>query len=99
MHKGPAQPQLSVTYTSFVRLYLDLNIIKGSFEKSKKQMKILFYFRVKTLRKSDHILSLLSIKSATVEDSGNYSCTLPTANLSDTVRLVVVDGNYFSSIF
>ena len=51
-----------------------------------------FFSRVKTVRKSDHILSLLSIKSATVEDSGNYSCSLPNANLSDTVRIVVVDG-------
>jgi len=57
-----------------------------------------FCFRVKTSRKADHIMSVLSIKSATVEDSGNYS-TLPIANLTDIVRIVIVDGNYLSYYF
>ena len=37
-------------------------------------------------------MSRLTIKSAIIEDSGNYTCVLPTTNYSDTVRLVVVSG-------
>jgi hypothetical protein len=48
---------------------------------------------VKTVRKSDgHILSVLSIKSAILDDGGNYSCLIAESNHSDTVRLIVVDG-------
>ncbi len=44
------------------------------------------------MRKLDHILSVLSIKSAILEDSGNYSCLLGATNHSDTVRITVVNG-------
>ena len=54
----------------------------------------LFSFsRVKISRQVEgHILSRLTIKSAIIEDSGNYTCVLPATNYSDTVRLVVVSG-------
>eukprot|EP00094_Tigriopus_californicus_P009616 TCALIF_09271-PA protein Name:"Protein of unknown function" AED:0.11 eAED:0.11 QI:0/0.66/0.25/0.75/1/1/4/0/212 len=55
--------------------------------------------RVKTIRKTDHILSVLSIKSAILEDSGNYSCVLASTNHSDTVRLTVVNGEHSAAIY
>lgn len=55
--------------------------------------------RVKTIRKMDHILSILSIKSAILEDSGNYSCVLASTNHSDTVRLTVVNGEHSAAIY
>jgi len=55
--------------------------------------------RVKISRQSDHILSRLTIKSAILQDSGNYSCLLPQTNHSDTVRLVVVDGEHSAAIY
>ncbi len=48
--------------------------------------------RVKTQWLGDHVLSVLSIKSAILEDSGNYSCLLPASNHSDTARLTVLNG-------
>ena len=56
------------------------------------QKTLSFSFRVKTVRKPDHILSVLTIKSAILKDAGNYSCLLPETNHSDTVRLTIIDG-------
>ena len=75
--------------------------------------------RVKTSRKHDgEIRSVLSIKSAILSDSGNYSCVLgplsphqdtrkspinqtilTTKYVSDTVRLVVVNGEHSAAIY
>lgn len=75
--------------------------------------------RVKTSRKyNDEIHSILTIKSAILSDSGNYSCvlgpllpnqgtkkspinqTILTTNyVSDTVRLVVVNGEHSAAIY
>ena len=75
--------------------------------------------RVKTSRKyNDEIHSILSIKSAILSDSGNYSCVLGplpsnigtkkspinqtilnTNYVSDTVRLVVVNGEHSAAIY
>ena len=75
--------------------------------------------RVKTSRKyNDEIHSTLSIKSAILSDSGNYSCVLgplpstlatkkspinqtdlTTNYVSDTVRLVVVNGEHSAAIY
>ena len=55
---------------------------------------------MKTVRKSDgHVLSVLSIKSAIVDDSGNYSCVHAETNHSDTIRLIVVDGEHSAAIY
>ena len=75
--------------------------------------------RVKTIRKHNgEIHSVLSIKSAILSDSGNYSCVrgplpphqdtrkspinqtqLATKYISDTVRLVVVNGEHSAAIY
>ena len=75
--------------------------------------------RVKTSRKLDgKIRSVLSIKSAILADSGNYSCVrgplpsyqdtkkspinqtvITTSYVSDTVRIVVVNGEHSAAIY
>jgi hypothetical protein len=55
-------------------------------------------FRVKTVRKADHVLSVLSIKSAIPEDSGNYTCTETISDRSDTVKVSIVDGKQHTYI-
>ena len=40
-------------------------------------------------------MSVLSVKSAIIEDTGNYSCILPTTGESVTVMLNILKGEHF----
>jgi hypothetical protein len=41
------------------------------------------------------VLSVLSIKSAISEDSGNYSCGLPHSNILTEVPIIILKGDNF----
>ena len=43
-------------------------------------------------------MSTLSISSAMVFDSGNYSCSLPDYHLSDEVEVSVQSGDHFEQL-
>jgi hypothetical protein len=43
-------------------------------------------------------VSTLSISSAMVMDSGNYSCSLPSSDLSDEVEVSVQLGDHFQQL-
>ena len=56
---------------------------------------IFLLFRVKTVLRtsSGDVSSVLSIKSAILDDGGNYTCAhVEHDDSSDTVRIIVVDG-------
>ena len=48
--------------------------------------------RVRSYWTGETVVSLLSIKSAIISDSGNYSCHLPFSNTSTTVQLTIIKG-------
>ena len=51
-------------------------------------------FRVRTVLRtsSGDVVSVLSIKSAIIDDGGNYTCRHGDEDSEDTVRIIVVDG-------
>ncbi|CAB4065191.1 unnamed protein product [Lepeophtheirus salmonis] len=56
--------------------------------------------RVKTVYMRGYVESKLSIKSAIIQDSGNYSCILKKSPHNyDTLRITVVDGEHSAAIY
>lgn len=54
--------------------------------------------RVHAYRQSGAVVSVLSIKSAIIEDAGNYSCHLPHSDESITVALQILKGEHSSEL-
>ena len=55
--------------------------------------------RVHTYWTEGKVVSLLSIKSAIIEDTGNYSCTLPTSGDKVTASLLILKGSHLVKYF
>jgi hypothetical protein len=47
---------------------------------------------VKNTWTGEAVLSVLSIKSAIAEDSGNYSCGLPQSSIATEVPILILKG-------
>ena len=56
-------------------------------------IKVIFYFRVHAYWTGNSVVSILSIKSAISEDTGNYSCILPNTGEKVTASLHILKGN------
>ena len=64
-------------------------------QKEKRNPHILFLlYRVHAYWTGHSVVSVLSIKSAIIEDTGNYSCILPVTGESATVTLNILKGGH-----
>ena len=62
------------------------------FDKGKKNSQVIFYCRVHAYWTGNSVVSILSIKSAISEDTGNYSCILPNTGEKVTASLHILKG-------
>lgn len=54
--------------------------------------------RVRAYWTGNTVVSVLSIKSAITEDSGNYTCKIPRTNISATANLSILKGEHSSEL-
>ena len=79
---------LHMLYISILPLAQDLNTLT----KVKKNSQVIFYCRVHAYWTGNSVVSILSIKSAISEDTGNYSCILPNTGEKVTASLHILKG-------
>ena len=79
-------------------LYLIFKLWLNRWNKKQVISAIIFseHFRVHAYWTGNSVVSLLSIKSAISEDTGNYSCILPNTGEKVTASLHILKGIFYS---